>query len=199
MPNAREALAAKRWDELEALEHEGRVLYPEVIRSRGKGGVLKEVPVAIRVLRKDERRKAKLEAEDWAKEEKLDRDREPGLFDDMDTLCILARALREPKAPHDQFATFKALEHDYDMRSLDELWSKYKIYEDLTDPRDGIQTDVEFWAVVGAIGRTRNILPLTECESPAQNGCILRLVELALTSPTFKSWCTSFESSMPAS
>jgi hypothetical protein len=190
MPNAWEALVAKKWSELEALEQDGRVLYPDAIRSRGKGGVVKEVPICHP--RAAQRRAAQGAGrrDAWAKDEKLDRDRDPGLFDDMDTLCILARAIREPTAPYDQKTTYRLLESTYDMRSLDELWSKYKIYEDLTDPRDGIQTDAEFWAVVGAMGRTRNILPLTECESHEQNSCILRLVDLALTSPTFKSFCT---------
>lgn len=200
MPNAWDKLVAKKWDELEALEYGDRLLFPEVIRARTKSGSIKEVPIVLRPLRKHERRKARLEdAVPWAEELEIDREKEPALFEDLDTLCILARAIREPKEPYDQLRTAKQLEHEYDMRSLEEIWSKYKVYEDLTDPRDPIQTDLEFWAVVAAMGRTRNILPLTECESLAQNACILRLVDLALSSPTFRSWLTPSESSTPVS
>jgi hypothetical protein len=144
------------------------VLFPDAIRSRGRRAAWSKRCRSASACCAKTSGARRGDADAWAKDEKLDRDRDPGLFDDMDTLCILARAIREPTAPYDQQTTYRLLESTYDMRSLDELWSKYKIYEDLTDPRDGIQTDVEFWAVVGAMGRTRNILPLTECGSPSR-------------------------------
>lgn len=199
MPNAWETLVAKKWDELEVLEQDDRLYFPDTIRVREKGGKLRETKVTVRVLRKDERRKARNDTVELAAELKVDREKEPDLFDELDTLCILARAIRDPEPPYDQHLKAKDLESRYDMRSLEELWSKYKVYEDLTDPRDPIQTDVQFWAIVAAIGRKRNILPLTECESLSQNACILRLVDTALTSPTFNSWFESLESSTPGS
>jgi len=198
VPNTWEALVAKKWDELEALEQDGRTLFMDAIRARKKGGSVVEVPIVLRVLRKDERRKAKFEARKWAETIGLDPEKEPALFDDMDTLCILAQAIRERAAPHDQHMKAAELEATYDGRSLEELWSKYKVYEDLTDPREAIDDDVKFWTTVAAIGRSASILPLTESESFAQNACIVRMAREALSSPTFSSFCGQCESSTPA-
>src|ERR1044071_1253902 len=197
-PNAWEKLVVKKWDELEALELEGRLFWPEVIRTRGKGGKVTEIPVMLRVLRKDERRKARLDAIESAGALKIDREKDPDLFDDLDTLCILARAIRDREPPYVQHMKAEDLGAKYDERSLAELWGKYRVYEDLTDPRDALLTETQFWAAVGALGKVRDIRPLTEYESLSQNAFILRLVDLALTSPTFNSWFTSFESSTPA-
>lgn len=206
-----QALAGRKWAELESIEVEGRTLYFDAIRRRKKGGAVEEVPIALRVLRKDEARKALFDAIKWAQDERVlpadlagvadvrTRALDPKVFDDMETLAILARAIREPKPPHDQHRTHRALEAEYDMRSLDELWSKYKLYEDLTDPRESIQTDAEFWAVVAAVRRSGTILPLTGCASHDQNACIVRMAALSLDSPTFKSWYTPSGSSTLAS
>jgi hypothetical protein len=204
-------LAARKWAELEAVEVEGRMLFEDRIRRRKKGGALEEVPIRVRVLRKDEARKAFFEAVKWAQDEGLlpadlagvanvrEKALDPKAFDDLETLCILARAIRDVAPPYDQHHTHKRLEAEYDMRSLEELWTKYKLYEDATDPRESIKTDAEFWAVAATIRSTGTIAPLTEFVSPEQNAFILRTVDLALSSPAFKSWCTQFASSTPAS
>jgi hypothetical protein len=193
------ALRGKSWAELEAIEAaDGRLLFADSIKRKRKDGTLEEVPIKLRVLRKDERRKARAEARKWAEKEGLDTERDAKLFDDLDTVCILARAIRDSKEPHDQHMMAEELERSYDMRSLEELWSRYQVYEDLTDPRVNVLDDATFWAAVGACCRARNILPLTALGSLAQNDCILRMGEEALTSPSFKSFYSAFESSTPA-
>jgi hypothetical protein len=194
------ALRGKSWAELEAIEAaDGRLLFADTIKRKRRDGTLEEVPIKLRVLRKDERRKARAEARKWAEKEALDPEKDAQLFDDLDTVCILARAIREVKEPHEQHMIAEQLEHAYDMRSLEELWSRYQVYEDLTDPRIHVQDDATFWAAVGACCKARNILPLTALGSLAQNACILRMAEEALSSPTFKSWYSQFENSTPES
>jgi hypothetical protein len=204
-------LAARKWAELEAIEVDGRTLFEDRIRKRTKGGAVEEVPIRVRVLRKDEARKAFFEAVKWAQEEGLlpvdltgvanvrEKALDPKSFDDLETICILSHAIREAAAPHEQHKKAKRLEAEYDMRSLGELWTKYKLYEDATDPREAIQTDAEFWAVAATIRSTGTIVPLSEFASHEQNAFILRTVDHALNSPAFRSWCTQFVSSTPAS
>ena len=108
------ALAARSWAELEAVEVEGRTVYFDSIRRRKKGGAVEEVPIGLRVLRKDEARKAFFDAVRWAQKEGLlpqalegvanvrEKALDPKTFDDLENLCILARAIREPKEPYDQ-------------------------------------------------------------------------------------------------
>lgn len=200
IPPAWRALTEQKWEQLEALEEGGRLLFPDSIRRRTKSGALEEVPVAVRPLRKDERRKARFAAEKYAADCGVDPEnqRHKDLFEDIDTLSIIALAIREPSEPHSQHATIAELEHDYDMRSLDTLWSRYKLHEDRTDPREPLQTEEEFWAVLGAIAKARRIDPLADMPSHEQNAFILRTVELSLTSPAFRSFCSRFESSTPA-
>lgn len=196
--DAFEKLAAKKWDELEAIEHEGRTVFFDAIRRRTKDGKIIEVPIGIRVLRKDERIKARLEARKWAAQLGIDKEADPEIWDDCDTLCILARAIRDREPPHDQHLTYEMLQQTYEMRSLEEIWEKYGTYEDKTDPRDAVQSEDEFWALVAAMLKARDIRPLIESAPLSRNASILRLAELSVTSPTFKSWSKRFESSTPA-
>lgn len=214
MPEVEErwrVLAARKWSELESVEIDGRIVYFDVIRRRAKGGALVEVPIGLRVLRKDEARKSFFEAVRWAQTEGLlpkdlagvsnvrDKTLDPKTFDDMETLCILARAIREPKEPHDQYRTVHQLEADHDMRSLEELWAKYRLYEDLTDPRESIQTEAEMWAVIAAVRSSESLRPLNGCVSRDQNACILFMASQSLDSPAFKSFCTRAVNSTQAS
>lgn len=192
------ALRGKSWDELEAIEQaDGRLLFPDAIRRRSKDGKLVEEPVRLRLLRKDERRKARGEARKWAKEDGLDPDQEPALFEEMDNLCILARAIRSPTEPHEQHMLYQQLEKSYDGRSLQEVWDRYQIYEDMADPRTGVVDDKTFWAGVGAIAKAGNILPLAALGSLEQNEFIARMAREALLSPTLQSFVGQFESSTP--
>lgn len=200
IPPAWRAVTSQKWEELEALEQDGRLLFPASIRRRTKAGKVEEVPIAFRPLRKHERRKAQLAGEKYAQECGIDLDspRHKNLLDDIDTLAILSLAIREPKEPHSQHATIAELEEDYDLKSLEDLWTRYELHADRTDPREPIQTEEEFWAVVGAIAKSKRIDPLAVTRSPEQTASIVRMAELSLTSPAFKSFCSRFESSTPA-
>ena len=196
-----EALEHKRWEELEALEHEGRTIFFDAIRRRGTGKTPgSSVRVGIRVLRKHELRAATLDAGAWAEKEGIDpvKATHKEAYEGLVQMSILARVIRDPEAPYVQHLVAEELERQYDAGSLEEIWAKYKYYQDALDPRDPIKDDKEFWLTCLAIGRTRSLLPLTEFEPLEQIGFILRTVELALTSPTCRSFCSQFESSTPA-
>ncbi len=204
------ALVGRKWSELEAIELEGRALYFDTIRRRRAKGDVEEVRIGLRVLRPDQARQAFWDAVRWAQREGVlpkelgnmenlrERVADRKLFENMENLCILARAIREPRDPYEQKATPEQLESGYDLRSLDELWSKYKIYEDITDPRDSIKTETEMWSAVAAVGEAGNLLPLTAIASHEQNACIVFMAKQALTSPAFSSFATSFASSTRA-
>ena len=195
----RKALRGKSWEEIEALEHEGRVLFPDSIRFRARDGSVTEVAILVRALRNHERRKARVEARDRAKQDGLDLDRDADLCATLDRLYQLARAIREVKEPHEQHATAEMLEQNYDGRSLDELWSRYEVYCDRSDPRIEITDEAQLWAALGEVARVGNILPLTGLESFSQNGCIVFGARQALLSPTFKSFLDSIDRSTPGS
>ena len=192
-------LRAAKWEDLEAIELGGRVYFQEVIQKAKADGSLEDVKILVRVPRKPERRKARLEARAWAERVKVDPEKDPELFDDMDTLCILAGAIREATGDHEQHRTPEMLEAEYDSRSLLALWERLQVYEDLIDPRPGELDDENFWRTVQAIGRTRSALPLTGLGSRAQNACITRMALEAWNARTRGSSSGSSELSTPES
>jgi len=192
-------LRGKTWEELEAIEHAERVMFPDSIRFRDRSGAVREIPVMVRVLRADERRKARVEARKYAADNGLDADRDQDLCVAIDRLHQLARAIRDAKAPHDQHATVGMLESGYDTSSLDELWERYEVYADRQDPRMEITDEAQFWAALGVVAKVGNVLPLAGLVPHSQFNCIVFGARQALLSPTFKSFSESIDSSTPAS
>jgi len=194
-----EALVAKSWPDIEAIEQRGRLLFSASIRTKGLGGKVTEVPVKVRVLRKPEVRQALQDAEKWAKELGIDPNlpRYEDTWKEIEDICILARSVRDASEPYDQHMLPQELEARYEGRSLEEIKAKVKLFADLTDPRDPIADENQFWALVGAIVKKRAIDPLAAIESLDQNNCIVRMAELSLTSPAFSAWYTQFASSTP--
>lgn len=193
------ALRGKSWEELETIEQEGRVLFPDSIRFRDKSGAVRELPIMVRVLRAQERRAARVEGRKFAAEQGLDEEKDRDLCDAIDRLHQLARAMRDPEPPHVQHATVPMLEMGYDTSSLDELWERYEIYADRQDPRLDITDEATFWAALGLVAKAGNILPLAGLASRLQNACIVFGARQALLSPTFKSFSESIDSSTPGS
>jgi hypothetical protein len=192
------SINGKTWEELEAIEQDGRLLFPDAIRRKSKDGTVAPTPIAIRVLRKGERRAARREAREWASREGVDPALDPELFEDLDTLCILARAIRDPEPPHAQFQKAEWLEQHFDNGSLAEVWDRYPLYESRVDPRVDAATEKDFWQLVLEIGRTRSISPLTGFAPRVQHSLVLSMADQALLSPTLKSWLESRASSTPA-
>src|SRR5262245_30238211 len=111
-------LDGKAWEELEALEFDGRLLFPDVLKVLSKDGTFREVPIMLRVPRADERLKARVEARKWCKKLELDPEKDAGQFDALETYCLVARSVRERKPPHEQHCTHEALVVTYDVQSI---------------------------------------------------------------------------------
>lgn len=193
------ALRGKTWEELECLEQDGRVLFPEKIAFRDRKGDRREVDVLIRVLREPDRRKARVESRKRALAEGLDLDRDADQCQMLDRLHQLAFAIREAKEPHEQHATAEMLEANYDLASLDEVWERYQVYEDRVDPRLDVTNEATMWAVIGAVAKVGHPGPLAGCVPRSQGTCITFSAKQALLSPTFKSFLESIDSSTPGS
>lgn len=188
-------IAGKTWEELGAVEHEQRLLFPDAIRRVRADGATEEVAILVRPLRKHERRSARLYARAWAKKEGVDPQVDPQLFDDMDTMSILAMAIREPKPPYEQHQQPEWLEQHYDAASLAQVWDRYQVWEDATDPRVEAASQEDLWRTILEIGRSRSVLPLTGFAPHLQRNCILSMADLSLTSPTLQSFLESRDSS----
>lgn len=171
-----EFILNKNWEELETAEHAGYLLFPDEILKRKKDGTFERVPVMIRVPREHETRKARIEARTWAKDDGLDPELDPDLFDNMDTLCILAQAIRNTSPPHEPFEPDpKRLEKVYDRPSLDAIWAKLQGYREVLDPRPNSLTDEQTMAIIGAVAKARNTVPLAALGGRSQTNLIVTM------------------------
>lgn len=171
-------LLNKSWGELEVLEVDGRLMFPEKIYRRKGDGTFDSKPVLLTVPREPDLRWARTESRRLAEEAGLDLDRDVKYVDNLETLCVLSRCMRDPKNPKDEFDPFPAqLEESWDRESLLQIYEKINRYSLVVDPRPEMITDEQMLAVVAAIVKERNILPLAVFGPVAQNTCIVTMAD----------------------
>lgn len=187
------------WEELELVRHEsGRLLFADKLRRRNERGEVEEKPVRVWVPVPADEVEARSDARVWFRSKPaLDADRDKGLFDEMEQVCLLARAIRTHAAPHAQFTTYTELA-GYDEGCLKDIQERINAYKSLIDPREPVTSDEAFWRMLAAVAKRGNILPLLDIVGHEQPSCIVRMAREALKSPTAPAWSRSAESSTPA-
>jgi hypothetical protein len=156
-----EQLLGKSWGELEVLEHAGYLLFPDNIYKRRKDGTFDSVKVMLRLPRQHELRKARVQARGIAVKDGIDLDRDRDLFGDVETVCILAMAIRNSTPPHEPMIPDPLeLERDYDRACLMQVWAKIDALHRLVDPAPHEIGEREMFALVAAIAKERSIYPL---------------------------------------
>lgn len=162
-------LLGKSWDELQVLEHAGYLLFPNVIRRRVANGKFEDVKVMIRLPRNREFRQARVEAREIALKDGIDLDRDKDLFEDIETACILARAIRNSTPPHEPYEPDPGvLEQRFDRSSLARIWRELDVLHKLVDPSDHLIRDEELFALVAAIAREQSIGPLADYDAASR-------------------------------
>lgn len=175
-------LMATPWSDLAAVEHCGRLHFPEKVVRRKANGETEEIDVTICLPRPDELRWARVNARKAALEAGLDLDRDQDLVDDMENVHILARAIRNTSEPFEPWVPNPAeLERDYDKRSLSQMWAKMNALVNIVDPRQTEMSKEELLAVIAAIAKTREIYPLHALGQHSQSHCIVTMAELCVT------------------
>jgi hypothetical protein len=182
------AILTKDWSELQAQEYADYLLFPEELLQRQKDGTFKRHPVMLRVPREHEMRQARIEARAWAKQEGLEPDLDPDLFDNMDTMCTLVKCIRNTTTPFEPYEPDpKRLERVYDRPCLDALWAKVEAYRTVLDPRPNALSEEETLAIIGAVARARNIVPLAALGGQSQTNLIVSMACQLSSSPPSKS------------
>lgn len=167
----------KDWEELEALENDGQLLFPFTLKRR-KLKEWEEVPVLIKVPRESDTRKARLKAREWAKKEKLDPELDPELFSNMDTISLLSECIRNTTAPFEPYDPFpESLEQRYDRPSLDAAWAFIDALKTVVDPRPHELSEDELLGVIAAVAKARNIVPLAAFAGESQNSCVVFMAQ----------------------
>jgi len=180
-----ERYIGKEWGDVESIEAMGRMLFPASIKKRRADGSFEEKPVLLMPLREHENRRARIMARHWAEKESLDPKLDPTVFENMDAICQLWLASRNPKPMrgpdgdvHEPFAgSAEELEKSYDKASLFELYDRLKNYERLLEPQKELE-EGEVLAAAKAISDRRDISPLAVFDQVSQTSCIVSMAEL---------------------
>lgn len=192
-----EQLLSRGWEALEAIEYQGRLLFPERIYRRGPKGELIADEVMLRVPREGEIRKARAEARKLAAEDGIDPERDADLFETLDNVCLLWISIRNPKPQHEPLVGFpRELEARYDSASLAQVGRKLRALMEAIDPMPSEVNENELLAIIAALAKERTILPFAVCVPAVQVRLVLYMAERLTTSPDWKSSSASSDSSM---
>jgi hypothetical protein len=192
-------LEGRTWEELEAIEHDGRLLFKDTLKKRDARGRVVEKAVRIRVPRQLERSRARSLARKWIVELGLDEEKDAHHFDAYETICLVACAVREDAVPHEQHMLHQDLAASCDVKTILELWDRVNFYDKLSQPRLGEVDAATFKAVVAAIARKGNLSPLVAIAGDTQDAFVVRMAEELMSSPTFSASSRSPATSTPAS
>jgi hypothetical protein len=198
-----EQLLGKPWGELEILEYSGRMLFPAEIHKITKGGTFETVLVRLMIPREPELRKARVKARELALKSGIDLDRDKDLFNDLETICILAVAIRNYKPMDSGFCEPFEMEPEdleklYDRASLMAIYEKLERLSEVINPQPNKTTKEETLALMAAIAKERNISPLAVFGPDAQNSFIVTMVDLLLSYMRSKSSSEPSEPSIQA-
>jgi hypothetical protein len=191
-------LGGATWAELEVKQHEdGSLLFPSELRRRDTEGKLVVRKVRVRAPRPGDHLKVRVEAIAWFSRLKgLDRERDKDMFEQLEQLVLLARAIRSFEPPHEQFCAAEQLA-DWDEASLTDIQERINLFKLALEPDDGELSDEQFWPTVLAVGRSADIGPLVDIAGRGLLSFILRTAKEASLSPNAKPWLRSSETSTP--
>ena len=179
----------KSIEELSAIEAGGRVLIPDAIRTIGPKGDERLTRVMARVPTEQERALARIDAithvarlngqamgakATWT----VDRAREvvgAEVFENIDTVAIVARCLLEPEPPHGPFMLLEVLIGSFPLSALFDMYERLDFYSRLFSPMVEGLDEEQFWGVVAAIASKRNLGPLAGMHGALQSAFITRM------------------------
>jgi hypothetical protein len=177
----------KTAEELDAIEFNGRTLWKDHIRRIKRDGTFEDLPILVRCPRPIEIMQARSEAVELFRKQKLDREKDNDLFEQLDTLAVLSKAIRDTAAPHDQLQTLEfLLSHKpgegFDIESLMDVWTRLEAYRRLLDPRITEVSEDDAIRAALAIERVRNVSPLAAIAGHELDGCIVTMASMLVTS-----------------
>lgn len=205
--------AGKSIEELNAIEASGRVLIPDAIRTIGAKGQEKLTPVMTRVPTEHERSLARMDAvahvarlsgqvmgarQNWT----VERAKEAvgvEVFENIDSVAIVARCLLETEPPHGQFMLLEVLIGSFPISTLFEMYERLDFYARLFSPLVEAIDEEQFWGAVAAIAGKRNLGPLAVMLGSLQSAFITRMAAELWSSRQQSSFSPSTETSTPAS
>lgn len=191
-------LGGKRsWAELEVLQHEsGRLTVPCELRKVAADGKVTATKVRIWAPAPDDHFQARVEAKVWFKKLQLELPADKDIFDQLEQLCLLARAIRTNEPPHSQFATAQEIAA-YDEGSLHDIQERVNAWKQQLDPRESVTTEEQFWKTLVQIAKLESASPLADIVGHEHHTFVVRMALEACGSPKAQPWLQSFGISIP--
>lgn len=203
-----EWFAGKSLADLEVIEHEGRRFYAESIKRRDpKTGTVVEQPVLLRTPDTTTQALARQDALAWA--QKLTKSKAPlkiseaeailgaSIFEDMDTVCLLARCTFKREMPGAMYRLYEFFEEGHTKAAIYELFARLDFYMLQEDPRAHAISEEEAWQAVGAIARVRHCGPLVAIAGSARDSFITFMASRLHSYRTLNAGSPSTETSSP--
>jgi len=201
-PILEEELKVRSWKDYEVIEHEdlGGLFLDRLWKRDLVTGEWGSLPVRFRVPSPREVRAQRVLAREIAAKEKLDPEKDPDIFENLDVACLLHIVIRDPVAPFAPLALDpRDLEKRLSKDQLKQAWKKLADYQRLLDPEPADITADQMVALSALIVRERSIRPLRVFDSVSQATYVLSMAELHVISLHDKSSQESSEPSTPDS
>jgi hypothetical protein len=184
-----EWLKGKKVEDLAIIEHGGRVLFKDAVKRIRSDGSFEEIEIRVRVLRDIEKMKARKEAREIFAKQKLDPKEDADLFEQLDTMAQLARAMRSKDAPHDQFQPLEYLLSDkpgegFDSESLIDVWRHLEIYSKMVNPAVTVVTEDDVIRSARAVSEVQNLSPLVGIAGTELDSYVITMASLLVSSLT---------------
>lgn len=185
-------LAGKSPAEFDAIEQDGRALYPEMLMRRSpKSGNLEEQKVLLRVATTMEMMRSRLRALDWCKKEmgmktrptKEEAESYFGVeyFDNVDTVHLLSFCILDVTplvdGTHPQYLTPEFLDKMHPRSALHAIFDRLNFYQAIEDPRIHDLTEDQFGQAVAGIAKARNLSPLVVIDGRAHASFVITMAE----------------------
>jgi hypothetical protein len=190
-------LGGRTWNELEVIDHpeDGCLLFKDQLRKRMKSGSVELVDVRVRILRPKHLAMARVNCRNLCERLKLDIEKDNDLFEELESVCQLALAIRTSDAPFGQLADPDELIEKYDEACLKDILGRIKALGNVLDVRDSDLTEEQVWKKIAAVSEAGSLLPLTDIGSHEQTACIIFMARQAVRSPRAPAWLISFVNS----
>ncbi len=174
-------LMTTSWEDLEAIEVNDNLLFPDVLIRRKVDGSWHQEDVFLRVPRDRDLRQSRVEARALAVKEKIDEKQDRDLFVNLENMCILARCIRNTTHPYESMHPDPLLlEAKFDKVCLQHMWEKLERLSEVLNPAPNQLSSGEIVALIVAIARARHLGPLIVYGPGAQTSFVVSTADLLL-------------------
>lgn len=188
-------IGPKEWADYEVVElpeehvEAGEHLFLERIwRRRVSSGTWERHLVRFRVPTDTDLRLARADAKRIAVEDGIDQKEDAGLFENLDSGCLLWRCTYDPTPPYPRFAMDpRDLERRLKRVGCEQAWQKLEWIKRMVDPRPADIDGGEMIALSAAIAREQSIRPLFAYGGPSQASYIVTMAGLHIAFEAEKS------------